>query len=342
MSNEWGDGGGPVNINYDWILRRPSTLLWVDKIVVTPRFRDVVDKGVEAGDPYLSNAMREAYGVLETQGLLVFKDPSPLATDSNRRQIWESISEDVEFAEASHPGALVDVREAEPAKISPGSGIPVCRNLLFSVYSALFFADKWNASCLFSPVEFRLLQVVGRGARKRTLLRDVMSALLPEVGLFPDIAIGLGDKCTTCGSLAKCKTSYLADVRRNVLEYLSWRNYDEMFQLRKVVRRIIEKRDELEPDNMDEVLAELLHEKNRIERRMNKVFPKVQGWCNLVTAVSLPFALAGLAGYGDGLKVAGAAIAGVSQVVGKVVGENLARSNKWVAFYNKLKVGRGD
>ena len=80
--------------NYDmgWLFRNPSTLLWVDKIIVTPHILKLIHEGWVPGEnEKLGSAINVIFEHIEKNALLEIKNPSKIITPEIRDDIFTEI-----------------------------------------------------------------------------------------------------------------------------------------------------------------------------------------------------------------------------------------------------------
>jgi hypothetical protein len=116
---------------------------------------------------------------------------------------------------------------------------------------------------------------------------------------------------------------------------ISWRNYDEIQELKAVVNDIIEKRDKSEGLIMpDEIRNDFEKQEQRLRKRIQSVYPKVRRWTNLTTVLSVGAFATGLASGIPELSITGAAIGSVSKGADAFIKYDCSKHN-WLGFKNK-------
>ena len=110
-----------------------------------------------------------------------------------------------------------------------------------------------------------------------------------------------------------------------------WRNYDEIHQIKDVINQ----RNKIDGViNPIEIKNEFIDIRNKLNKRIKKVFPKVKRWPNLSTIMSVPIAIGGLVTGNPVLTVGGASMAGASTMVKELV-TYLENKYNWVGFTNR-------
>lgn len=83
--------------NYDlnWLFKNPSTLLWADKIVITPKIAETIHKGRgHQLNTRFGEAVRAIFESIEDYGLVEIKNPTDIITPNVRDEIAAEIEND--------------------------------------------------------------------------------------------------------------------------------------------------------------------------------------------------------------------------------------------------------
>jgi len=331
------------NFDLSWLFRYPSTLVWADKILVTPAIRDTVRKGYSRDNEPLSRSLRLVFDFCEAQGIIEIGEPGTVISPSLRDSIFEQVQND--------RGRLADMF---PDHVSLGDedqvpgqlfvdGIEYCLPSLWSIYAALLLSKAWDAHSLFSTqvlnycrFKFGLAAFPDKADPGRVdSFSSVFDAYLPNLHLFPHYAYAAKDLCAKCGKESDCSGNYLSELEVNLRTLVSWRDYDEIHQLRGVVQSIVEEQvasqGVLDPR---EVRRELRDREAKLRRRMRLVFPQVKRWANMTTMLSIPVAVAGAAADMPLIIASAAAAAGLATLATETV-ELLSSKSRWVTFASK-------
>lgn len=140
--------------NYDlsWLFNYPSTLLWADKIILTPNIFDTIkDSSYHPdGNDDMGKAISLIFEGLEKHGLIEIKTPSDIITDGVVDEIYKQIDLDKAELELRFPKAIKDIED----KGVPGQfcvdGTEYCGPALWTNYASLILAKEWKANLLFS------------------------------------------------------------------------------------------------------------------------------------------------------------------------------------------------
>ena len=328
------------NYDFSWLFNYPSTLLWADKIIITPFIKSLIEEASWPPDGReLPKAIKMLFEILDDQHLIDVNDSENILTDSLRTKIYSQIEKDRKILSKEFPDVVKHGKDI-PGQIKIGS-YEYCYVSLASIYSALILSRIWGASCLFNPGDYTYLKYrfglksIPKQSRLSYFesLDFVFKLVLPNLRLIPHYAYG--KECENCQHERKCQDNFLKDLEKNTITILKWRTYEEIEQLREAIKDIVIKYSS--PDEIDpvEVAKELEIRAIRLNRLIKKVFPKVNRWSNMLTCVSIPLAIAGLSYKNSLLTATGAALASSSRAISELI-KVMESQRKWVGFINQL------
>lgn len=223
------------------------------------------------------------------------------------------------------------------------NGHEYCLPRVGTIYASLALARAWDAHCLFStPVFNYCAHKFGLGGFPKTgeqgriqAFQSVFEAYIPNESVFPEYVLFSEDQCPKCVNEEKCKGGYLSELEANLRKIISWRDYDEVYQLKAVVESIVDKRNKsggvLDPTD---VVRDFRHQEDKLRRKVKLTFPKVKRWANITTMLSIPVVVAGVASSSPLITVGGAALAGLSELTKELV-DLLSSKYSWIGFMNK-------
>lgn len=85
-------------------------------------------------------------------------------------------------------------------------------------------------------------------------------------------------------------------LEENARKLLEWRSYDEIREMKSVLRRIASSRNKYGGiDDPQETKREMQSIEQRLKRRIRAVLPKVRRWANITTMASIPMSIVGTA-----------------------------------------------
>ena len=215
-----------------------------------------------------------------------------------------------------------------------------CIPYLWNIYAALLLSKAWNAESIFDSRVLNYLKYkfgVDSLAKKREMAKveafhKIFNTYLPNNPIIPFYALKQNLECSTCIKTDECKDIYLSQVEDNMAEIIKWRNYDEIQQVKNVIKKIINEKEKvgniIEPI---EIMHKFKSEQEVVRKRIKRAFLKVKRFANLSTILSIPVAIAGLSTDISLLTVAGVTVAGLSKVSKEII-DYLTNKYRWVAF----------
>ncbi|MCE7699566.1 MAG: hypothetical protein K8E24_012415, partial [Methanobacterium paludis] len=325
----------PCNFDCSWLFNHPSTLLWADKIIITPFMDEVIDSESYPDNRGLSKSLKEIFDTARDYDLIEVKDPTKILNsdladqvsneiERDRKVLPELFPDDIKIDEINLPGAIC-TDESE-----------FCEPYLWSIYGNLILSKKWNAQCLFSDHIMNFLQykfgsslVNTKGIKSVSQsFNTIFNPILPEYNIYGNM---LGYKCGDCDHLKKCEKKSLPKLRNDLSKYLDLRDYDELNQLKKVLWRIIKSVPSKNSFDHEDIINEFKNEERSTRKMMRSTFPKVKRWANISLMASIPITMVGLYTGLPVVSAIGASAVGISKYTEKYV-KHLESKNNWIGF----------
>ena len=326
-----------MNINYDELLHNPQVLLWANKIYIP-------EKTLATND-ILSKEYDMVMSILEKEKIVKRFHKNDLSYNYSADSIINQSLREIN-----------DLIISDQAVINHGDGktIPLeitidkyryCVPMIASINSSIIAASELNASCLFSDSEALYVKTLFKNHLKSMNISDVLNDVYKELFTvkLPNKSImheyGTHRGCSICGKSAFCNDSYLIDVERQLIEYLTMRNMDEMQQLRSEIDAIIVNQDDYLGANSNEILLELSRKERNINRKIYQIFPKVERFSSLITMVLLPFPILGDFMSKSDVTLTASAIGAITLGIKEYISHYKSQHN-WVNFIDKNNTKR--
>jgi hypothetical protein len=324
--------------NYDlsWLFKNPSTLLWAEKIIVTPEIiKHIKESSYPGGSDDLGKAINLIFEYLELHGLLEVKDVSNYITSEVTQKIYSQIDNDIMLLKQSNVKNIKDGDVNVPGHFYLND-FDYCTPSLWTKYASLFLAKELKANIYFTDNSINYFDKILSLSEKKLNItneshafEDIFTAKIPEYELLPPILFD-ADLCTSCASIKDCESDVFAKIEENINNALTWRTYDEIHQIKDVLKKISN-----ESKNIDisasEIKMAFAEEERNLRIKINSTFPKVQRWSNMVTILSIPVAVAGVSTSSVALGTIGSATAGISMAIDKYL-EIVKNKNRWVGY----------
>jgi len=331
------------NFDLNWLIQYPSVLLWSDKIIVPNTIWEVIsEEKYPSNNAEIRKSLKLIFGILRSNSLIEIGDQEAVLTSEASDLIFKEIETDNKMLPRCFPD---QIRMGDGERV-PGQifidGHEYCAPHMWSIYATLLLSRAWQAEPLFRDSVFNFARYKFGAASLPSEVRHVRpesfrrigETFLPNDPILPNYAINRNLQCTSCAHSEKCDSTYLSQIESRMDEILRWRSYDEIQQMKGVIERTVAAKEHIdEIVTPDEIIAEFQDERLKAQRRVHSVFPKVKRWANLSTIVSIPVALVGLASGVVPMTMAGAAIAGISQITKEAI-DYMSSKNSWLAFIN--------
>lgn len=331
-----GDGCLACDYDVSWLFRYPSTLLWADEIIVSPKIHKLVQQGItpKTASESWGRIAAVFFEIAEKHKIVKVRDPEGFLSQEMYDAIGRQVDHDRETLKARFP----DQTPQDTTKKAPGgfvlNGMHYCNPRIAELYFSLLIARAWEANVLLNPHAENYLKhkyliqecETPRATGVAEACAKVFSQHLPEVNILPPEAYS---KCLQCARLPACSTDTTRKAEKTLREYSEWREYDEVHQMKEVFSSIAKEAGD-NPDPV-EISKQFEDTRNRLQKRLRAVFPRVERWSHLTTMLSIPVIVAGVT---TGAPIAigmGAGMAGIPQVIKEYV--DYARSKaRWVGF----------
>lgn len=332
------------NFDFEWLIRYPSVLLWADKILIADTIWDTVSyEEYPLESKELAKSLQLIFDIARSRGIVEIVKPSEIISSHLADDIYTEVYKDRDLLAKLFPDHVtLSDEDNVPGEIFI-DGLEYCTPHLWTIYAGLVLARAWNAHCLFNMrvfnycrYKFGLANFPKEGEPGGLDgFQAVFEAYLPNSSVFPEYVYINKDTCSKCVNEKSCKDTYLSNVESNVKNILSWRDYDEIQQLKSVVADIVHRRKELGGVvNPSDILHDFRNKQDKIRKRVKLIFPKVKRWANVTTMLSIPIAVAGLGTGHPLIAVSGAGLAGLSHLAKELV-DLLLSKYSWIAFVSK-------
>ena len=163
------------------------------------------------------------------------------------------------------------------------------------------------------------------------------SIYLPESIAIHNYAFENEERCQQCIKYQHCKDSYLADTEKAIEKMLKWREYDELYQAKEEIDKIIKAKNQVVSiGDVDDIVKKFKERQITINRNINKRFPKIERWTKMTTVMATPVTIASAITGNIPLTIGSAVTAGLAQAVDNLL-EVYKSKNNWVGFINSMK-----
>jgi len=330
--------------DYDlsWLLFHPSSLLWIDKIIISNEIRDLIFRGIfGVGNDALGQAVKAIFEVLDENSILEFRKTSDVIDQEISHSIFAQIQDDISQLSEQFPNIERVDDDGVPGLVSIDN-VEYCGPILWTIYAGILLAKVWDANILFPDFAYNFLkykQTVDYGnnkvdfeGKRLSAFHKIISMYLPETTILTPNLTGF-DKCDQCEKKEECSLESKEFAAKGIKEIIAWRDYDEIFQLRELINEITASKENLTDED---ALSDFLRKESKIKRKINLIFPRVKRWTNMITMASLPIVVLGISAGNSMAATLGAATGGIGMAINKYI-EIVNSQNSWVNFRNIVK-----
>jgi len=296
-----------------------------------------------------SNSTKLLFEMLKAEQIVEIIDPKEYINEPINRYIVEQQENDRKQLANIFPDRI---KLGDESKV-PGQlfidDTEFCYARVTSLYASLLLSKCTGAQCLFDDntltyCKYKFgLQNFPRAAQpgKIESFKKIFDLYMPDIDLFPDYVIGnmflrqSSKQCKNCANETTCSDSYLSSVEQNVKKILTYRSIDEIQQIISITNTIINRGSSgSEIIDPNDIYNEFEAVRTKAIRQIYSVFPRIKRWSNILTMLSIPVAVLGVATSNPLITVPAASIVGIAQAAKEFVEASTSKSN-WVTFIGK-------
>lgn len=328
------------SLDFSWMVKNPSTLLWADKICLPKKscefYKNLTDKKHQKVISMFLN-MAEQCNLIDKIDLTQMYDKTfgeKIYTDTEKLslELIKQFPQSVQKGDPRVPGELLIENEG------------YCGAWMASIQLDMKVAEDIGANCLFSKREHNFLKYLyGLNADKYTgttinsAYSEVFTLYLPESIAIHSYAFEDEEHCQQCVKYELCRDGYLKETERSFEKILKWREYDELYQAKEEIAKIIKTKNEIVSiGDINDIVKQFKERQSKINRNINKRFPKIERWTKMTTVMATPVTIASAITVNIPLTVGAAVSVGLAQAVENLM-EVYKSKNNWVGFINSMK-----
>lgn len=331
------------NLNYSWLFNTPSTLLWVDKVVVTKPVWEIITKDYAHEDGVtdkknniiVQRTMKMVYEILKSVGMIELVDSNGIS-EEDKALIYKQVESDIELLSS------LDIINDNNDHLFYIGTESYCIPSLWTLYASLLYSRRTMSNFSLEDNELTYLRTlipIKQGkevpvSRKASAINNVLEMYLPELRLWPEYMFVKQETCDTCSKLAVCDDKYLNTIEKRLFKLLEQREHDEIIEFCQILDSICEEsfKDDYEVDTND-LVRELNVRRVKVQHKLNQVYKKVNTWSKVIGTVS---AALSLGFFFDNPEIT--AIGGLGMFAAEItdkVNNFFHEKYKWVNFINQ-------
>lgn len=327
-------------LNFTWLVNNPSVLLWADQLYIPQSsFEAEITRNDKKAEKIISMFLNMA----EKQGIISKFNLTDMYQDRVGDEIYNKMLEDSQILLKTFPEIVKKGEKGVPHEIIIGDE-RYCGAWMSSIYAGMRVARDIDANCLFSEREHTFLKYlyglnVNRfaGSAISNIYSEIFSLYMPEGLAVHSYAFADEENCEECVHYEQCKESYLFDTEKALEKMFKWREYDELEQAKETINKIILlKNDILSQKDINDIIKEFKEKQDKVNRNINKRFPKIERWTKMTTVLATPITIASAITGNMPLTIGGAVATSVAQATENFL-EVYKSKNNWVGFVNNMK-----
>lgn len=330
---------GACNSDFSWLINNPSNLLWADKIYISSEIWKSANSEYYKNENKLQKAISLILNIVSSEGLIEIFNPSDIFSPSYKTLLDKKVDSDLDFLKKN---SLIKYPDDENDHTFDINGQSYCIPQISTLYLSLDLADHLNANCLFDDKSLNYFSFMDQETKKikqdyqyAHAFKDLINSKVPNQLIDHNYAFNSEKQCTSCQKESTCKDTYLIDIEKSTNSMLNYRNYDELHQLKNILEEIKKSANKSESINdLEDIKKVFEHKAKKINKNINKAFPRIERWSELITMVSIPTALISGATGNVGISVVSASLAATSKLSQSYISYYKNKHN-WIGFFNK-------
>lgn len=328
------------SLDFSWLVSNPSTLLWADEICIPKNAYDVARSN---DDTKTRKVISMFLNMAAHHSLIKEINIAEMYQSDEGSKLTQQVADVSQTLLQTFPQTIKKGEEGVPGEIVI-EDYRFCAARIAAIYMGMKVADDLDANCLFSQGEHTFLKYIyGLNANEHcrtgvsNAYSEVFSLYLPESIGAHNYAFTNEEHCQGCKHYDKCKNNYLGETEEAFAKMLKWRDYDELQQAKSEIDKIIRiKGQVLSAKDVDDVVRMFKERQERINRNINKRFPKIQRWTKMTTVLATPITITSAITGNVPLTIGSAVATGLSQITEEMM-EIYKSKNNWVGFVNNMK-----
>lgn len=334
------------NFDFDWLIQNPSSLLWVDKIIVPQNILNTIKDKKSSNNIKLNEGMKLLFEVLEDKQMIEIINIEDYISNDVANKLYEQTKKDRDVLSEIFPEIIKKGNDNCPGELFIGD-YHYCSSYVWQIYASLFLSMQLNAQIMFTQESLNYCKYkfgatnshIPNSNTKNQVISKIFSSLVPPIKIFPDFTFRTKEYCEDCKMIISCEKHYLKKTESNIIQIFEYRETDELFQIRDVLNEIItiksSKNQIITQNDITDILYEYKSKASKINKLLKKHFPKIEKWSNISTLITLPICIAGIAtGNPIVSGISGIAATGISST--KALLELLKTKYSWVGFIEKM------
>lgn len=328
IGNEMGLCGGCSSLDFTWLLEKPSTLIWADKISIT----DIAFKKIlNSANTKIDKSIKLILEILESQNMLdIVKIDKKIREKVFKRT--EIIEEEIikQYIRKSN-----NTEKIEFIKEIQIGDFKYCLPYLVSLYRELEIAKIIKANCLFNEKDLNYIKNKKIINNKQDIIGEIFKIYFPNEIVLHNYLFDEKNNCNECKKSSICNDIYLREIEKNMQKILKWRDYDEICVAKHEIDKIIKMKNRIGVYyDIQDVKKEFLIKQKEINKNIKKVFPRIKRWTELVGICCLPVTICSASTNNYKITIASATTEAIANGV-KGLLNYYENKNNWVGFINK-------
>lgn len=330
----------PCSLDFSWLINNPSTLLWADQLYIP---QSSFDAQISLEDQKTEKIISMFLGMAEKQGIISKINLVDIYQENVGAEIRKKVSKDSQTLLNTFPEVIRKGRKGVPDEIFIGDE-GYCGAWMASIYASMRVARDIGANCLFSKREHTFLKYLYgldvnsyNGIATNNVYSEIFSLYMPEALAIHNYAFADEERCEICIHYEQCKKNYLFDTEKALEKMFKWREYDELQQAKEEIDKILKLKNDISSQkDVDDIIKEFKEKQDKINRNINKRFPKIERWTKMTTVIATPITIASALTGNIPLTIGSAVVTGVAQATENLL-DIYKSKNNWVGFVNDMK-----
>ncbi|WP_285907913.1 hypothetical protein, partial [Pseudodesulfovibrio pelocollis] len=270
----------PCEFDPEWMITYPSTLIWVDEIIITPNIKNAIMSGygLQKKHPSVHEYCKMFMDLAIESNIVKMVDPKHSFTSTFFDGVDRIVNSDINAILRNNLGIELDKGAPNGMIIDD---LHYCYPRINAFYRSLALAKEWDANILMNRQWEVYLNRLAKTKELNSIeqvkaLQHIFSINIPEPRL------NLESDCKTCKKESTCRN----DNEKTIKTLLSYRDYDEVHEMKRQFQKtktaLLKSESRLDAASL---IREFKGSAERLQKQIYGIFPKVRRFSNVITGV---------------------------------------------------------
>lgn len=321
----------------EWIINRPSIMVWADSIFISEQDYSFLTSGAFVrDDSEMSEDMAQLVTSLKNEKIIELFNPNKLLGKTSKDSITAQIEYDLKVF--GIPASKKDENgKQQPAHIER-DGVHYCPVILGGIYSSLLESKFLGCTCVMDPEKAsfafsRFGSLYPSSDEAANVFDELYTVLVPELRIYHDYRLFCSaERKNECVHGGECTHDREKNLRRFFDDLMFLRDNPTL----KSLKGLIESKEQELQDENALLRKAVLRDISKSQKKLFESYPRARKWMKYAAAISSA-TLAAISSSPTEALLPAAGIMGASHLIDASI-EQLTKRDQWkIAFCESRK-----